>query len=531
MKKIVIPFCLFLVAFLIQNCAQKATPTGGKKDIVGPMLVSSNPKNKSLNITQKEIELVFDEYIKLDNLQQQLIITPKIEGTYKSKINKKTLVLKFEKEFRANTTYVLNFRNGIKDITESNVAQNMKYVLSTGDKIDSLKVQGKVILAETNEPILNATVGLFVKTDTLNILKEIPYYFTQTDSMGNFLIENIKSNQYVLAGFLDANNNNIINISSEKLSVYKDTIQLKTDVTGINLKLVKQDKLPLKIVTSRTTTNKAFIELNKRPEKIKVFFENTPLKFPIAIKEKEITIYKNQVFDDTLKVRIEAVDSLGKNYDFKQKLIFKKPTKKQEIINEPFVAKAENLGSIEPTSNFVLQFNKPVIFKDYSKIKIQLDSLNTIKVDSSIFNWDENKTKLTIKNITKYKDECTIKLLKGAFISVENDSSKTENFNFKFIDEEGSGILSGKIKDFAGNEIVELLNEKYEVQKFEKYKNTFSFKYILPGKYYLRKFNDINKNGKWDSGDFENKVVPENIQFFTGKIIIKSNFELSGYDF
>lgn len=522
---------LFICIYLLQNCAQKATPTGGKKDVIPPLISNTFPKNKTLNFSASEISLVFDEYIKLDNIQQQLIITPKIEGTYKPKVNKKTLVIKFDKPFKENTTYVLNFRNAIKDITESNIAQNIKYVLSTGQQIDSLKVTGNIRIAQTNKPVINATVGLYPLTDTLKILKEIPYYFTKTDSSGNYIIENIKANNYKLAAFLDANNNNIANIQSEKIAFLKDTLKLITNIENANLLLINQDKLPLKIVNNRTTINKGYITLNKKPLIYTVQFDNPNHTIPFKIEEKEITFYKTKTIEDTLKIEINATDSLGKNYTLKQKLLFKKPGKKAENTNEPIAIKKLKNNNLVIGDTFEFIFSKPIEFTDINKIEFKKDSINITKLDTTDITWNISKDKLIIKNKSKYNVSCFINFEQGAFISVEKDSSKTQQFNYEFAQEEETGILNGTVKDFKGTEVLELLNEQYEIIKTIYYKQKYNFKFISPGKYFLRKYYDSNKNGFWDSGDYENDIEPEKIQLFNGKLIIKANFELSGYDF
>src|SRR5688500_14658382 len=126
-------FLNILSGFYLYGCASQAVPTGGKKDIERPQIEASIPKNKSTNVPDKQIEITFNEVISIENIKQELLITPRPEGNYEYEIRKNRLSLTFEKPFQSNTTYTLNFRKSIKDVTEKNIAENAKIVFSTGD--------------------------------------------------------------------------------------------------------------------------------------------------------------------------------------------------------------------------------------------------------------------------------------------------------------------------------------------------------------------------------------------------------------
>ena len=195
------------LAFYMYSCAQFVPPTGGKKDSIPPQIVKTIPLNKTLNYKEQYVDIEFDEYITVDNLNQQLLITPSIEGNYTTKQRPKGTRINFDKPFKENITYTLNFREAFKDYAERNPAKNVKIVFSTGSKIDSLSVSGKVKNTQTGKPVLDALVGLYKWADTSKIAKIKPYYFTKTDSSGNFLIENIQAGIYRLIAITDINNN------------------------------------------------------------------------------------------------------------------------------------------------------------------------------------------------------------------------------------------------------------------------------------------------------------------------------------
>ena len=112
------------------------------------------------------------------------------------------VIIKFDKAFRDSTTYTINFRKGIKDLNERNESKNLKLVFSTGNNIDSLKIEGIIKGLLTNQPILEAHVALYKIQDSLDLKKTKPNYFTKSDSSGHYHFENIKSGKYPLVKML-----------------------------------------------------------------------------------------------------------------------------------------------------------------------------------------------------------------------------------------------------------------------------------------------------------------------------------------
>ncbi|WP_460880240.1 Ig-like domain-containing domain [Pontibacter rugosus] len=112
-------------------CATQNPPDGGPKDETPPKLISSNPKDQELNVDTRTITLTFDEEVQQNNLTKELLITPNINNRYKVISKRNELSLEFEKPLQDSTTYTLNFRQGITDITEKNKAQGLRLSFST----------------------------------------------------------------------------------------------------------------------------------------------------------------------------------------------------------------------------------------------------------------------------------------------------------------------------------------------------------------------------------------------------------------
>ena len=130
----------FIIIYFLTYCASITPPGGGPRDTIPPILVKSYPENKSLNFDDNYIRLTYDEYLKIDNLSKQLIITPIIQEEYEQKIRKNSIELSFPEPFKDSTTYTFNFGEAIQDITEGNITFDNVLAFSTGDYIDSLYI-------------------------------------------------------------------------------------------------------------------------------------------------------------------------------------------------------------------------------------------------------------------------------------------------------------------------------------------------------------------------------------------------------
>ena len=226
---------LFVLPILLQNCAQVAQPPGGKKDTLAPKLVSSLPSARQLNYTGKTVELEFDEYVNSENLQQKITITPQDSNTFVVKSLPLGIRLNFAKPFLPNTTYTIDFADGIKDITERNIAKDTKVVFSTGSVIDSLYLTGNVVDDESRQPLLGFVVGLFASTDTLPINRKRPQYFARTDSSGNYRIENVKAGPYKVYGFDDKDLNLVNNTPGERVAFRDSVLNFTRNYTGVDM--------------------------------------------------------------------------------------------------------------------------------------------------------------------------------------------------------------------------------------------------------------------------------------------------------
>ena len=194
-------FLYFVICLLVfsafSNCAKRGMPTGGDLDTIPPVFINSSPENFSTNFKNEEIRIYFDEFIKLEDAQKQIIISPPIDP--KPTISpqgspKKYVTIHLGDSLKENTTYTINFGNSIIDNNEENPLPFFKYVFSTGSYIDSLNVSGSVrdaFEAETEEFISVLLYEINENYTDSIIYQEPPTYIGYTqDSTNSFQIEN-----------------------------------------------------------------------------------------------------------------------------------------------------------------------------------------------------------------------------------------------------------------------------------------------------------------------------------------------------
>ena len=208
-------FILFIVVITsVVRCAKKGMPEGGPIDEEPPRFIRANPENYTTNFDAKEISILFNEFIKLENPQQQIIISPPMDP--KPNIlplgqARKDVKIEITDTLRENTTYAINFGKSIVDNNEGNPYPYFKYVFSTGDYIDSLEVSGFIEDAYLKETPEFVSIFLYEMDSTYTdsvVYNEIPRYVAYTrDSSVNFDLENLKAGKYQMVAILDDNAN------------------------------------------------------------------------------------------------------------------------------------------------------------------------------------------------------------------------------------------------------------------------------------------------------------------------------------
>ncbi len=193
------------------GCANIIPPSGGARDSLPPVLVKASPHDSTRNFTGNRIFFSFDEFIDLQNIRENLIVSPTTKSDPSSwvsfKLNSVTVTPKDTLE--RNTTYSLNFGNAIRDYNEGNILKNFTYVFSTGNFIDSLELHGKVLLAQDGKTDSTLIVILHKSGNDSAVMKERPRYISKLDGKGNFVFKNLPPGTFYLYALKDLGGNRL----------------------------------------------------------------------------------------------------------------------------------------------------------------------------------------------------------------------------------------------------------------------------------------------------------------------------------
>lgn len=203
------------------GCANIIPPQGGPRDSIPPVLIKATPLDSTRNFTSGRITLSFNEFIEVQNVQENLMVSP-IPKNYPAvdyKLN--SITVKLKDSLEPNTTYLLNFRDAIKDFSEGNILKGFSYTFSTGNYIDSLELRGNVVLAETGKPDSTLIIMLHTSADDSIVVKEKPRYIARVDAKGSFIFKNLPAKTFYLFALQDESGTHLY-LNNKNLFAFAD---------------------------------------------------------------------------------------------------------------------------------------------------------------------------------------------------------------------------------------------------------------------------------------------------------------------
>jgi uncharacterized protein (DUF2141 family) len=524
-KTILYRIVVIFFVFLFFHCANRGTASGGEKDITSPVIISEMPENFSTNFSGNEIKIYFDEYIKLKNIQKQLIVSPPMDPP--AEITpmgsaSKHITIKIHDNLQPNTTYAFNFGSSIEDNNEGNVFPFYRYVFSTGATIDSLSVSGSVSDALERETPDFVSVLLHeldsTYTDSI-IFKQKPKYIGVSDSLSQFSIENLKAGEYLLTALKEENTNYTYQPKKDKFAYRRAFITVPSD-TAYVLKLFEQ-ALDFKFVRAREMAqgrigfgyegnpsqmrikrisplaDSIAFTTSKEPEKDTLNYWMRPKKLDVDSLLFEVAYYAQT---DTVSVRIKSSE--------KDSLSFKAVSSTLKL-NTYF-----KLNSSIPIANFdsskTTIMDKDSLFLDS---ELAMDSLKNTQANLK-FNLSEGN---------RYK----ITFLPGAFTDFYGAKNDTLNFTASTKLISSYGNLRLVLKNATYPVVVQIVSTTgaVEAEQFIEASHPIDFIHLKPGKYFLRAVFDTNKNGRYDAGNFLLKTQPERVSYAKEVLEVRAGWD------
>ncbi|MCO6498712.1 MAG: Ig-like domain-containing protein [Chitinophagaceae bacterium] len=185
------------------NCGQIGMPVGGPKDSIPPVLVSAQPENGTLEFNTKRITLNFNEYIELNDVFKNVLVSPLPRKNPVFDYKLRTITVRLFDTLQPNTTYTIQFGKAIRDLNEGNVLKDFVYIFSTGKYIDSLTITGSVVMAESGTIDSSLTVMLYSDLGDSAVYKQKPRYISKVNGKGEFLFPNLPSGSYNIYALKD----------------------------------------------------------------------------------------------------------------------------------------------------------------------------------------------------------------------------------------------------------------------------------------------------------------------------------------
>lgn len=227
------------LSLLLGSCAQVREPQGGPKDTSPPQLVGSEPENGSVRFRNDKIVLHFDERVKLDRVRERLFISPPLDKAPDVAVVRGTdVVITLNAPLKASTTYTFHIGEAVLDLSESNPATGLTYVLSTGGHVDSLTMTGRVVDAFTGQPVADALVLLHDDRDTGDVRTARPTFFTRSGKDGRFRLSHLPGGPMRLHALLDRNGNFRYDLPTEEIAFSDGPVDPR-DSAGHELRLFR----------------------------------------------------------------------------------------------------------------------------------------------------------------------------------------------------------------------------------------------------------------------------------------------------
>lgn len=565
---------------LVHSCANMATPNGGPYDEDPPKFISSTPAPNETNFRGKKIEILFDELIQIENPNENVIITPPQLQLPVIRAAGKKVVVELKDTLMDNTTYTIDFTNSIADNNEKNVLENFSFAFATGEIIDSLEISGILLNAENLEPMPSVTIGLHQNLEDSAFVKDIFIRTSRTNEKGQFTIRNIAPGTYRIYALNDLNRDYRFDQPGEDIAfgdslivpsfeytsrqdtIWQDSLTVDTVYTiqytrflpdDILLRLFKEEfQRQYMLRPERTVANRFTLRFNAPLDEIP---DPVPLNFtppdpvwyfPQLTEEGKSVHY--WIMDstvwarDTLQFEVnylksDSLNILQPQLDTVTVAMRQRPAdnrKKKKEEEEPLILLGMNIdasGTKDMTDTISIVFDEPVLdlTSDLFYLSIQEDTL-WVPIEFDFFPNEEDPMTFHILRRWNYGEAYKLEVDSATIFSLYGKWNDAYEGEFKIRNEDEYGHLYINITGVEPPAFVELLNSSdAPIRKAVLKDGGVLFMDLKPAKYYARIILDRNENGVWGTGNYAEKLQPEEVFYYPKEFDIKQNWQVEEY--
>lgn len=575
---------IIIAAAVMYSCANIGNPSGGPIDKTPPIFMRSNPTPNAVNVKDRKIEIFFDEIVTLKDPSTKIIVSPaQTEMPRMSALGRKVTV-ELVDSLLPNTTYTIDFSNSIQDNNEGNAIDNFAFAFSTGSVIDSMRVSGYVLDSRTLEPMQSVVVGLQSNLADSAFHKEKLQRVALTNDRGQFTIRNVSPGSYHIFALKDLDRDYKFGNPTEDIAfldsiivpsigsreaadtVYNDLNEIDTIMRAtrpayfpndILLSMFNEDRKSqylannLRVDSTRisltfaaasdTLPSLSIVGRNDVPDQwytLERSLTNDTLTYwirpPHLVSADTLMVATTYLRTDTTSNLSWGTDTLKFTFQ-RQKAKKKKKNEETDSLEQIRFMELHPLanGTQEVYAPLLLQTGTPI--ERYSREAFHLQ--RKLQNDTTFYPAEIKSIALRDSTLSRRDLMLKVDWEPGAAYTLAVDSlAMTDiyglqtkplkvDFNVRKMEEYGNIVFNiPAVRDSA---IVELLDgtEKIVLRAPVK-SHRAELLNLLPGKYYARLFIDRNGNGKYDTGNYDMHLQPEETVYYPGAINLKKNWDV-----
>lgn len=575
---------IIIAAAVMYSCANIGNPSGGPIDKTPPIFMRSNPTPNAVNVKDRKIEIFFDEIVTLKDPSTKIIVSPaQTEMPRMSALGRKVTV-ELVDSLLPNTTYTIDFSNSIQDNNEGNAIDNFAFAFSTGSVIDSMRVSGYVLDSRTLEPMQSVVVGLQSNLADSAFHKEKLQRVSLTNDRGQFTIRNVSPGSYHIFALKDLDRDYKFGNPTEDIAFLdsiivpsigtreaSDTVYNDLNEIDTIMRATRPAYFPNDILLSMFNEDRKsqYLANNLRVDstRISLTFAAASDTLPSLnivgrndVPDQWYTLERSQTNDtltywirpphlvsaDTLMVattylRTDTASNLSWGTDTLKFTLQRQKAKKKKKNEETDSLEQIRFMELHPLANGTQEVYAPLLLQTGTPIERysrEAFHLQRKLQNDTIFYPAEIKS-IALRDSTLNRRDLVLKVdwEPGAAYTLAVDSlAMTDiyglqtkplkvDFNVRKMEEYGNIVFNiTAVRDSA---IVELLDGTEKIVLRAPVKNhRAELLNLLPGKYYARLFIDRNGNGKYDTGNYDMHLQPEETVYYPGAINLKKNWDV-----
>lgn len=552
-----------VLAMVVASCAKQGYPSGGPRDITPPTVVSMHPATATTQFDARSFSITFDEFVVLNDVDNNIIISPPLHPKPQYSIKGKSLLVQLPDTLQPNVTYLFQMHGAVADFTEGNRIGALEYAFSTGNTIDSLSMQGRVIDAYQMKPSQRTvTVMLYHLssgeewTDS-TVTRMAPAYVARCDEEGHFRFNHMADGEYRIIAIDDADRN--FRYNGNEAVAFLDTVlrpnylptyasdSTHSDSTAAD-SLVRPTVQPLSNLTLYIScdSSQAVQRVTKSefvaPSRI-VVATAAPMQAPqltcsdslvwrINGKGDSLQIWVRRPHCDSTVVMLRDASGI----DDTLTLQLRKPAQPRRRV--------EANGEADTVPSFAARFLFGTTVGVFDTLRLRVDNPVIQSCDTAVrffdlvdsvwatagLRFDSLALCAWIDTVLTagHKYQCTLPA--GMLTDLWGSRNSQAETTVEIQSEDRYGNIFLTCRDpLPEGIILQLTNDQDKVLSSQSWpvgQSRIALRHLAPGKYRIQAFHDVNGDGKWTAGNYWLHRQPESIYRFEKTLEVRENWDI-----